>query len=208
MRKRLAVFISNGGSGSNVQAIIDAVQQRRLDAEIVVVISDVGDAEGLQKAKNAKIVTHVFDSKKEDLEKLFEPSTSLRQKKKYVVDYIVLAGWKKIIPEDFIVLFRNKILNIHPGLIPDSLTGTVTNPDGTKALWNRGKFTTKAIQQVLDNKVTFAGSSVHFLTEEFDFGPVLGRCFEKIRPTDTVESLYQRLKKKEHQLLVQSLQTL
>lgn len=123
----------------------------------------------------------------------------------YQVDYICLAGWKKIIPESLIKEFPNKILNIHPGLIPDKLDGEVINPDGTIGLWNRGKFTEKAIQSFLDKKASYAGSTVHFLSSEFDFGPVLKRCFEKILPGDTVASLYRRLKIKENKIYVKSL---
>lgn len=121
------------------------------------------------------------------------------------VDYFCLAGWKEIIPGRLIKSFPNKILNIHPGLVPDKLSGKVINPDGTKALWNRGKFCQAAIQNFLDKKATYAGSTVHFLSAEFDFGVVLGRCFEKILPGDTVNSLYKRLKVKENKIYVKSL---
>ncbi len=113
-------------------------------------------------------------------------------------DYVCLTGWKQIIPDDVINNF--KILNIHPGLIPDTMNGVVKNPDGTDALWNKGLFKNKAIQNFFDKKATYAGSTLHYLTHEFDFGPVLARCFEKIQPDDTVESLYARLKVKENQL--------
>ncbi|KKR83567.1 MAG: hypothetical protein UU30_C0013G0005 [Candidatus Nomurabacteria bacterium GW2011_GWA2_40_97] len=84
----------------------------------------------------------------------------------------------------------------------------VLNPDNTKALWNKGMYGNKAIQNFLDQKATYAGSSLHFLTNEFDFGPVLGKTFEKIEPDDTVESLYARLKKKENELYVEVLEKL
>lgn len=116
----------------------------------------------------------------------------------YDFDYVCLTGWKKIIPPDYINDF--KILNIHPGLIPDTMDSVVLCPDGSKGLWNKGMFKEKAIKNFLDTKATYAGSSIHFLTEEFDFGPVLARCFEKIEPNDTVESLYARLKVKENAL--------
>ena len=111
-------------------------------------------------------------------------------------DYICLAGWKKIIPNEMIKKYENRILNLHPGLIPDTVNGEVLNPDNTKAFWNKGMYGEKAIANFLDRKSTYAGSSIHFLTLDFDFGPVLGRTFEKIRECDTIESLYTRLKKK------------
>src|SRR3989338_9176896 len=113
-------------------------------------------------------------------------------------DYVCLSGWKKIIPDEMIKKYENKILNLHPGLIPDTLDKTILNPDNTEALWNKGMYGNKAIQNFLDKKATYAGSSIHFLTLDFDFGPVLSRTFEKIKPNDTVDSLYTRLKKKEN----------
>ena len=104
--------------------------------------------------------------------------------------------------------YENKILNLHPGLIPNTINGTVKNPDDTPALWNKGMYGDKAIQNFLSQKATFAGSSIHFLTLDFDFGPVLGRTFEKIETGDTVESLYARLKKKENELYIEVLEKL
>lgn len=123
-------------------------------------------------------------------------------------DYMCLSGWKKIIPDEMIKKYQNKILNLHPGLIPNTIDGTVENPDGTKALWNKGMYGNKAIQNFLDQKSTYAGSSVHFLTLNFDFGPVLGRTFEKVEADDTIESLYARLKKKENKMYVEILEKL
>lgn len=97
---------------------------------------------------------------------------------------------------------------MHPGVVPDTLDSVFPNPDGTPGLWNRGMLTTKAIENVLNRKATFAGSSIHFLTSEFDFGPVLGRVFERVQADDTVDSLYARLKAKENQLYVDVLQKL
>jgi len=193
--KKLAVLISDAGTGTNLQVIIDAVKNKKLKAKIAVVVSSSENAYGLQRAKKHNILTMVV-SKKDDLEKIL---------KTYQVNLIVLAGWKLIIPQSLISKFKNKILNLHPGLIPDTMDGVVHNPDGSLGLWNWGKLTNVAIQNFLDNKATYAGSTVHFLSQEFDFGQVLARCFEKILPNDTIESLYVRLKKKENKIYVQSL---
>lgn len=190
--KRIAVLISNIGTGTNLQAIIDRIESGEINGKIVVVVSDTQEAPALQRAQRHNLKVEICPQKE----------TLLVLLKKYNPDFICLAGWKQIIPDEIIDTFANKILNIHPGLIPDSLTGLVKNPDGTKALWNRGKMTNKAIQNFLNSQATYASSSVHFLSHEFDFGKVLGRCFEKIRPNDTVDSLYSRLKKKENQLYV------
>ncbi len=193
--KKLAVLISDAGTGTNLQAIIDAIKNKKLMAEIVNVISSSEKAYGLQRAKKNNVPTIIVD-KQDDLKKILK---DLR------IDLVVLAGWKLIIPKTLIDSFKNKILNLHPGLIPDRLDGIVNNPDGTLGLWNRGKLTDVAIQNFLNKKATYAGSTVHFLSPEFDFGKVLSRCFEKILPNDTVESLYTRLKKKENKIYVESL---
>lgn len=197
--KRLAVLISTGGTGTNLQAIIDAIENDELNAEIAVVLSDSMSALGLKRAKRHAIPFEIVNK-----------TTDLRQllKEKYRVDYVCLAGWKLIIPDSFIENFENRILNIHPGLIPDTVDGKVQNPDGTNALWNRGKYTDKAIQQFLSSGSTYAGSTVHFLSHEFDFGPILERVFEKIEPGDTVESLYSRLKQKENTVYIEALKAL
>ena len=123
-------------------------------------------------------------------------------------DYICLTGWKKIISDEMIKKYENKILNLHPGLIPDTINGEILNPDNTKALWNKGMYGDKAVTNFLNQKSTYAGSSIHFLTLNFDFGPVLDRTFEKIGTRDTVESLYARLKKKENEMYVEVLEKL
>lgn len=196
MAKKIAILISNAGTGTNLQGIIDAIENNQLDAQIVGVVSDKPDAMGLDRAKKHKLPVFINDKK----EALFPLLQKLNP------DYICLTGWKQFITKDVMDTF--KILNLHPGLIPDSLNGVVKNPDGTDGLWNKGKFTEKALQNFFDKKATYAGSSIHFLTDEFDFGPVLGKTFEKIEADDTVESLYMRLKKKENQLYVDVLKNL
>ena len=196
--KKLAILISNKGTGTNLQAIIDGVNSKKIKAEIVVVISDTIDAPGLQRARKHQLPIKIVPQK-EDL---------LAVLKKLNPDYICLAGWKQIILDEVIDAYLQRILNTHPGLIPDTMDGVVKNPDGTNALWNKGKMTEKAIQNFLDSHATYAGCTNHFLSHEFDFGPVLGRCFEKIRRGDTVDSLYTRLKKKENQLYVNVLTNL
>ncbi len=198
-KKKIAVLISNGGTGTNLQAIIDGIEAKQIFAQISVVISDTLDAYGLQRAKKHRVATYVLKTK-DNLAKLL--------KYKYFVDYIALAGWKKIISDEMITTFPNRILNLHPGLIPDTYDGKVVNPDGTLGLWNRGKFTDSAIINFLNQKATYAGSTIHFLTSKFDFGPVLGRCFEKTIPGDSVETLYSRLKIKENALYADVLKKL
>jgi phosphoribosylglycinamide formyltransferase 1 len=195
---KLVVLISDTGTGTNLLAIIDGINTGKIKAEICTIISDTENALGLEHAQKYNLKIEIC-FKKENLLALLQ---------KLNPDYICLAGWKQIILDEVITQFQNRILNLHPGLIPDTVDGAVENPDGTKALWNKGMLTDKAISNFLDKKATFAGSSIHFLTLNFDFGPVLGRTFEKVGPHDNVESLYSRLKKKENKLYVEVLEKL
>src|SRR3989344_6755744 len=168
---KLVVLISNAGTGTNLQAIIDGVEAKKINAEISAVVSDKVDAPGLERARKHSVHIEIC-SKKEDLLPLLQ---------KLSPDFVCLAGWKQIILDEVITAFPYKILNLHPGLIPNRTDETTNNPDGSPALWNKGLLAEKAIQNFLNQKSTFAGSSIHFLTLEFDFGPVLGRTFEKIQ---------------------------
>jgi len=196
--KKLAVLISTVGTGSNLQAIIDAIEADKLNAKIALVISDSKEAFGIRRAEKHGLKVAICP-KKENLLPILEAIKP---------DYVVLAGWKQIVSDEVIAKFQNRILNLHPGLVPDSLRGSVRNPDGSPALWNRGLLAEYAIKNFLEKRATYAGSTVHFLSDEFDFGPVLARGFVKIKKDDTVESLYSRLKKVEHRIYVESLQKL
>lgn len=194
--KRIAVLISNAGTGTNLQAIIDGIKSGKIRGQIVLVVSDSQDAYGLVRARKNNIPTQVL-SKEDNLERIL---------KDHQLDFVVLAGWKQIIPDSLIDNF--KILNVHPGLIPDTKDGIVKSPDGTDGLWNKGKFSDAAIKNFLDQKATFAGSTIHFLSHDFDFGEVLERVFVKVEPEDSVGSLYQRLKQKENEAYVKALERL
>lgn len=197
-KAKLVVLISDAGTGTNLQAIIDGIENGKINADISAVISDKVDALGLERAQKHNLKIEICPTK--------ESLLPILQKLK--PDYICLAGWKQIVLDIVITTYPNIILNLHPGLIPDTTDGSVKNPDGTEGIWNKGMLTTKAIQNFFDKKATYAGSSIHTLTLEFDFGPVLGRVFEKIEPNDTIDSLYFRLKEKENVLYVEVLEKL
>ena len=194
----IAVLISDKGTGTNLQAIIDAIKSGDLDGKITAVISDTPKADGLKRARKNNLKIAICPHKNQLIKIL----------KKYQPDFIACAGWKQIITDDVIEAFPNKIINLHPGLIPDKKNGTIKNPDGSSALWNRGLLAEIAINNFLAKKATYGGSSIHFLTNEFDFGPVLARGFVKTSKNDTIESLYSRIKKKEYQIYVEVLQKL
>src|SRR3989344_1212394 len=124
---KLALLVHEGSAQTNLKAIRAAIEEGRINAEIVAVISD------------KEIPTPILE--------------------KTAPDYICLAGWSKIIPDEMIRRYENRILNLHPGLIPDSVSGKVLNPDNTEGLWNKGMYASKAIKNFLDQKATYAGSS-------------------------------------------------
>ncbi len=194
-KAKIVVLISNTGTGTNLEAIITGIKAGKINAEISAVISDKSDALGLKHARENNLRIEICKSKENLLAIL----------QKINPDFLCLAGWKQIIEDAVILTYPNKILNLHPGLIPDVVSGVAENPDRTPALWNKGMLTTKAIQNFLDQKTTYAGSSIHFLTLNFDFGPVLERVFEKIEASDSVETLYARLKKRENSMYVEVL---
>ncbi len=194
-KTKLVVLVSDAGTGTNLQAIVDGIEAGNINAEIVAVVSDKEGTPALDRAKKHNLHIEICPAK-ESLLPLLQKLES---------DYVCLAGWKQIILDVVILTYPNKILNLHPGLIPETTDTLVENPDNTAGLWNKGMLTTKAIQNFFDQKATYAGSSIHFLTLEFDFGPVLGRVFEKIEPNDTVDSLYFRLKEKENALYIEVL---
>src|SRR3989344_488397 len=195
---KIAVLISDKGKGTNLQAIIDAIKLGKINGEIVVVVSDTKNAIGLSRAKKNNLQIAICREKNQLKSILL----------KFQPDFIALAGWKQIIADAVINSFQHQIINLHPGLVPNTINGIVKNPDGTDALWNRGLLAEKAINNFLQSKATYGGSSIHFLTKEFDFGSVLARTFVKIKKNDTVDSLYSRIKNKEHQIYVEVLQKL
>lgn len=194
---RLAVLIS--GSGSNLQALIDAVESKELPGvEIVLVVSNNIDAYGLVRAQQHNIQTMYlpWTNREESEAKL---TTWLQL---FHIDLIVLAGWMRILSANFLAQFPRRVINIHPALIPDDGTGSAyTTSDGATIPVFRGLH---AVQQALDAGVKITGSSVHFVTPEVDAGPVICREEVMIEVGDTEESLHERLKLVEHRLIVEA----
>lgn len=201
---KLAVLISNKGTGSNLQAIIDAVKSNKLKAAISVVISDQQNAKGLERAKNNTIKTEilVLKDRKSRLARDRFAKKLAELLNKYSIDAAVFAGFGTIVSDPYFSLFKGISINVHPGLVPDPWKFT----DGTPAPWNRGLMTEKAVANFL--RLSYAGSTIHVVTREPDFGPVLKRVVVKVKKNDTVESLYQRLKPAEHKGLIATLKQL
>lgn len=175
---RLGVLIS--GRGSNLQAIIDAIAQGRLDATIAVVVSNRADAGGLERARRAGIETVVLDhrgfgSRDEYDRKLV---TELRRRE---VELVCLAGFMRLVSATFVEAFPDRILNIHPSLLP-SFPGL----DGQDQAWRHG--------------VKIAGATVHIVTPELDAGPIVLQAVVPVREDDTPEALGDRILEVEHRI--------
>lgn len=203
--KQICVFISNKGTGSNLQALIDATNSGEINAKITAVVSDVGDALGLQRAKKYKIPCLVFPLKcRTDarIRKIWGTKLA-KLVKKYKPDLIVLAGWMLILPKSFLEVFPNKVINLHPGLIPDKGKKFVKIDGGIKIPSFAGKMAANAIAEAFRLGVPASGSTVHMVSPIVDEGKVLKRTIEYIRKNDTVDSFYERLKLKEHKILIE-----
>lgn len=181
--KRIAVFASGGGT--DFQSVIDANLAENF-CEISVLIASKGGIGAIERAKKHGIRAEVF-SKADypDLEELYEKLAALLNG--LGVDYIVLAGWLKIIPESFIKKFEDRIINIHPSLIP--------------AFCGSGYYGLKVHQAVLDYGAKISGCTVHFVNEVPDGGAIIAQRAVEVEDGDTAESLQARILEVEHELL-------
>lgn len=196
---RLAVLVS--GSGSNLQALIDAIEQQQLpEAEIALVISSRADAYGLQRALKHKIPSVYLPWNRS--QRLEAEAQTLALLRLFNIDLIVLAGFMRIFSPGFVEQFPRRIINLHPALLPDSGMGdTFITSDGTIIPVFRGLH---VLQHALDAGLKVTGSTVHYVIPELDAGPVLCRREVPIKPGDTEETLQERVKQAEHRLIVEA----
>jgi len=166
------------GSGTNLQAIIDAVNQGQINATISAVISNRADAQGLQRARQAHIETIVIDQTGYDDRVLYDDAL-IAQIDKYKPDLIVLAGYMRILSEKFVHHYQDIVLNIHPSLLPE-LKGLDTH------------------RRALESSRQVHGASVHFLSNELDSGPVVLQAEVPVMADDTEVSLRARVLQQEH----------
>lgn len=176
---RFAVFIS--GSGTNLQAIIDAVKAGEIKgAELALVVSSNKKAYGLRRAEEAGIKTVVFDPKAYTNRQSVDRDIVIRLAQERI-DFLVLAGYMRLLTPYFVKKFHRKILNIHPSLLP-SFKGVA----GIKDAFTYGCKTT--------------GVTVHFVDEKMDHGPIILQDAVKIAENDTLETLEEKVHKLEHRL--------
>lgn len=174
---KIAVFVSGGGT--NLQALLDSFDAGEItNASIELVVSNKKDAYALERAKQKKIATEVL-SPKDFKERSEFNDTLLGTVKKYGIDLIVLAGYLVIIPENLVKAYKNRIVNIHPSLIPSHC--------------GPGYYGLKVHESVLarGNKVT--GATVHFVDEGTDTGPIILQKAVEVKDEDTPETLQLRV---------------
>lgn len=184
--QRLVVLISGGGS--NMLALAQACQKEAWPAKIVAVVSNRFDAGGLAKAQALELATHVLPPEQG------EPRATYDQRLGDLIqaqqpDWLILAGFMRILSAEFVARFSGKIINIHPSLLP-AFPGLHTH------------------RRALEAKVARHGATVHFVIPELDAGPIIAQAELKVLPEDSESSLAARVLKLEHELYPKALRML
>ncbi|MFZ4453482.1 phosphoribosylglycinamide formyltransferase [Salibacterium aidingense] len=183
---RLAVFAS--GSGSNFQAIADAVMENRLDAEVSLLVCDKPDAYVVKRAEALDIPIFCFRPKAYDNKAAFEKEITARLHEAEV-DWIVLAGYMRLIGETLLAAFPEHIINIHPSLLP-----AFPGLDAIEQAWEAG--------------VKVTGVTVHYVDEGMDSGKIIAQEAVAVKPTDSLASLTKAVQAVEHRLYPDTIQSL
>lgn len=185
-KKRIGVLISGGGT--NLQALIDACENGEINGEIAVVLSNKEDAFGLERARRAGIRAEYVKWLGMAPEEYDEKLAAIL--KDEGAQLVVLAGWLRVLTRHFIEHFKNRIINIHPSLIP--------------SFCGKGYYGEKVHQAVLKAGVKVTGATIHMVDEGTDTGPILFQEAVGVLPEDTVETLQKRVLEVEHRLLVKA----
>lgn len=181
---KIGVLVS--GRGSNLQAIIDNIEKGSLNAEIAVVISDQADAYALDRARKHKIPAVHVDAKKHKTKVAYDAAL-VEELKKRRTDLVCLAGFMRIITPVVIKALPNRIMNIHPSLLP-AFPGLHVQ------------------KKALDHGVKFSGCTVHFVDEGMDTGPIIIQAVVPVLDNDTEDGLSERILKQEHKIYSRAIQ--
>jgi phosphoribosylglycinamide formyltransferase 1 len=184
VKRTIGILIS--GRGSNLQALIDATRDGRLDAEIALVISNRADAYGLERARQARIETLVRDHRAHPSRDAYEAELvgDLRARG---VQLVCLAGFMRLLGATFVDAFPNRILNIHPALLP-AFPGL------------------HAQRQAVEHGVKVSGATVHFVDTSLDAGPIVLQAAVPVLDTDTEDTLSARILEQEHRIYPEAVQ--
>jgi phosphoribosylglycinamide formyltransferase-1 len=186
MRRQVPIGVLISGSGTNLQSIIDAIETKELDAKIQVVLSNRIDAYGLGRAKKHGIPVEVLDHKRFSNREAFDQAVVdiLRARE---VELVVLAGFMRLLSPVFVAAYSNRIMNIHPALLP-AFPGLHVQ------------------KKAVEHGVRFSGCTVHFVNEECDEGPIIIQAVVPVFPQDTEESLASRILEQEHRIYPRAIQ--
>jgi phosphoribosylglycinamide formyltransferase-1 len=180
MARQLPLGVLISGSGTNLQSIIDAIEAQALNAKIEVVFSNKADAHGLVRAKKHNLFTAVLDHKSFPSREAYDHEVVdiLRRRG---VELVVLAGFMRLLSPVFIKAYSNRIMNIHPALLP-AFPGLQVQ------------------KKALEHGVRFSGCTVHFVNEECDQGPIIIQAVVPVFADDTEDALAARILKQEHRI--------
>lgn len=176
---KIGVLISGGGT--NLQAVIDGCENKSINGEVKVVISNKEEAYGLERARNHKITAICEKDENKIIEILKENE----------VELVILAGYLKIVSPKLVNEYRNKIINIHPSLIP--------------AFCGKGYYGEKVHQGVIDYGAKVTGATVHFVDEGADTGPIIMQKTVEVKQDDDAKKLAERVLEVEHEILTKSI---
>lgn len=176
---KIGVLISGGGT--NLQAIIDGCENKSINGQVKVVISNKEDAYGLERARNHKITAICEKDENKIIEILKENE----------VELVILAGYLKIVSPKLVDEYRNKIINIHPSLIP--------------SFCGKGYYGEKVHQGVIDYGAKVTGATVHFVDEGADTGPIIMQKTVEVKQDDDAKKLAERVLEVEHEILTKSI---
>ncbi|ABW29336.1 phosphoribosylglycinamide formyltransferase [Acaryochloris marina] len=181
----LKLGIMASGTGSNFVAIADAIAQHHLAAHIQVVIYNNPDAPVAQRAQERQIPTHLINHRHFSTREVFDQQIVDRLREADV-DWVVMVGWMRRVTQVLIDAFPDRMINIHPSLLP-SFPGI------------------RAIEQALEHQVKISGCTVHIVRLEVDSGPILIQAAVPVYPEDTPASLHRRIQIQEHRIIVQAI---
>ncbi|MBM4387050.1 MAG: phosphoribosylglycinamide formyltransferase [Deltaproteobacteria bacterium] len=182
--KKLCILVS--GRGTNMQSLIEASAEKRLDATIALVLSNKEEAPALEKARRAGIATAVVNHREYESRESFEEKMA-EIIDSHGVDFVILAGFMRVLTPLFIRHYKGRIINIHPALLP-SFPGV------------------NAQKQAFEYGVKWTGVTVHFVDEGVDTGPIIAQMPFEIKDGDTVESLAERMLAGENRLFPEAVQ--
>jgi phosphoribosylglycinamide formyltransferase-1 len=183
---RLAVFAS--GTGSNFQAIVDAIEAGKLDAQIRLLVCDKPGAKVVERAMAHNIPMFVFNPKSYPGKMAFETEV-IEQLRKYEVDWVILAGYMRLIGDTLLGAYGGNIVNIHPSLLPNF----------------PGK---DAIGQAIAAGAATTGVTIHYVDEGMDTGPIIAQQTVAVDNDDTHDSLQKKIQQVEHQLYIETISNL